>query len=136
LEKIRYSDSSRRPEFKKVPLDREVFRYICDNYSADIGPELCAVAASSGQLEFLSYAHDRGCPWDEHTPANAAKHGHLHCLMYARENNCPWDKDTCAEAAREGHLNCLKYAYKYGCAILQTVIDIIEGKGLQKGRGG
>ena len=34
---------------------------------------------------FFRYAHEEGCPWDEHTPESAAMRGHLHCLKYVSE---------------------------------------------------
>ena len=39
----------------------------------------------------LRYAHEHGCPWDEHTCRSAARVGHLEVLRYAHEHGCPWD---------------------------------------------
>jgi hypothetical protein len=44
----------------------------------------------------LRYALEHGCPWDEHTCAEAARGGHLDVLEYAREHGCPQDEPTAA----------------------------------------
>ena len=56
---------------------------------------MSANTAYHGNLEFLKYLHENGCPWDKSTCEFAAKSGHLDCLKYAHENGCPWDHETC-----------------------------------------
>lgn len=53
------------------------------------GTEVCRKAAARGDLDFLKYAHENGCPWDEWTCNAAAGVGHLGCSKYAHENGCP-----------------------------------------------
>ena len=70
-------------------------------------------------LNYLIYAHENGCPWNENTCEYAAKNGHLECLKYVHDNSigvsCPWDEYTCSYAAKNGHLESLKYAHENGC---------------------
>ncbi|CAI6356757.1 unnamed protein product [Macrosiphum euphorbiae] len=77
--------------------------------------QACTIAAETGNLEFLRYAKENGCPWDARTCTLAAKSGHLECLKYARENGCDWDVWTCAFASDSGQLECLMYARENGC---------------------
>ena len=76
----------------------------------------CLYAAQNGHLACLQYAHEHGCPWNSNTCSHAALTGHLACLKYARENGCEWYVNTCASAAQKGHLACLRYAHEHGCA--------------------
>ena len=55
----------------------------------------CTIAAEKGHLDFLKYAHECACPWNELICANAAYGGHLDCLKYEHENGCPWNEWTC-----------------------------------------
>ena len=75
----------------------------------------CDIAIEYGNVEFLKYAHENGCPWNKETRYSAARKGHLECLRYAHENGCPWNEYTCSAAADNGHLECLKYAHENGC---------------------
>ncbi len=54
----------------------------------------CALAAKSGLVAVLRYAHEQGCPWDERTCDAAARCGHLEMLRYAHELGCTWDDIT------------------------------------------
>ncbi|BDA47210.1 hypothetical protein COCOBI_10-0550 [Coccomyxa sp. Obi] len=69
---------------------------------------VCAVAAGSGSIECLSYAHASGCPWNSQICAVAASSGSLDCLAYAHEHGSEWDASVLHHAARNGHLECLK----------------------------
>lgn len=61
----------------------------------------------------LQYAHENGCPWDEHTCTKAASSGSLACLQYARENGCPWNEEAaCTAATRNEQWMCLKYLHE------------------------
>lgn len=107
---------------------------------------LCDAAAAGGQLECLTYLHDRrvpishhtataaaggdsqrhydcllhlhaqGCAWTVETTAAAARAGNFGCLKFAHREGCPWDVTTCIAAAEGGHLQCLQYAHLHGCA--------------------
>lgn len=76
---------------------------------------VCVAAAANGEIECLSYAHEKGCPWDKSVCFEAAANGHLGCLIYAHKNGCPWDKWACEAAVRHGHVKCLEYLHKNGC---------------------
>jgi hypothetical protein len=55
------------------------------------------LAAQSGHLDVLQWAHANGCPaWDQSTCRVAAMGGHLEVLQWAQANGCPWDEKTCA----------------------------------------
>jgi hypothetical protein len=58
------------------------------------------MAADTGHLDCLKYAHEHGCPWDEETYSSAAYYGHLDCLMYAHKNGCPRNKEKCLRVAK------------------------------------
>lgn len=75
----------------------------------------CQTISRYGLLNWLKYAHENGCDWDEWTIAFTAEYGHLDCMKYAHENGCEWDANTCLHAATHGHLDCLKYAHENGC---------------------
>ena len=49
----------------------------------------CTGFATSGCLDGLRYAHQKGCTWDENACCRAASNGHLEVLQYLRENGCP-----------------------------------------------
>jgi hypothetical protein len=51
------------------------------------------MAAKSGHLDCLKYAHENGCPWDADTCYYAESYRQEHCLMYALENGCPYNHD-------------------------------------------
>ena len=61
-------------------------------------------------LEFMTYLHENGCPWNWKVCQLAASYGRLDCLQYAHENGCEWDEATTEAAAKKGHLDCLRYA--------------------------
>ena len=65
------------------------------------------VTLQAGSLACLHYAHEHGCPWDEHTCEYAAEIGALDCLSYAHEHGCPWDVNTVAAAANKEVLSAL-----------------------------
>ena len=73
---------------------------------------VCAVAASFGRTDVLSWLRDHGCPWDQSTCAESARKGHLETLMWVRERGCPWNAMTCAVAAKNGHLGILDWLRK------------------------
>jgi hypothetical protein len=72
-------------------------------------------AAFRGDLQYLKYAREKGCPWNEWTCSAAASNGFLDCLKYAHENGCFLNKNTGWLAASNGHLDCLKYVCENGC---------------------
>ncbi len=61
-------------------------------------------------MKVLKWLRANGCPWDEHTCAQAALGGHLELLKWARKNGCPWDASTCEFASIRRHLELLKWA--------------------------
>jgi hypothetical protein len=62
-------------------------------------------------LECLRYAHENGCPWNEHTCRYAAKYGYLECLRYAHEHGCHWGKHTFYVVT---NVDCIRYAHENG----------------------
>jgi hypothetical protein len=50
---------------------------------------ICSMASKKGDLLFLKYAHDAGCPWYIDTCFYALLYGHLDCLKYAYNAGCP-----------------------------------------------
>lgn len=74
-----------------------------------VGHGVCDVAAGSGYLDCLAYAHESGCEWDGWTCHDAARGGHLDCLQYARAHGCAWRGDTCRVAVRHGRRNILEW---------------------------
>ncbi len=77
-------------------------------------PDLTAIAAENGHLEFIKFLHSVGCEWAYYMTFNAAKNGHLDIIKYAMENGCGWDGDTCSVAAENGHLDILIWAHQNG----------------------
>lgn len=76
----------------------------------------CNAAIMGKRFETLKWARAQGCPWDaETTCAFAAKFGCLDTLRWAREQGCPWCEFTAECAAREGHLDVLQWALDNGC---------------------
>ena len=70
------------------------------------------MAARSGRLDVLKYAHENGCPWNEETCAIAAEYGHLDILKYLHKNGCPWDGRTWSSAYEKP---IKKWLRKNGC---------------------
>ena len=89
----------------------------------------CFLAAYSGDLGQLRYAHEHGCPWNEWTCPAAARRGHLECLQYAHEHDCPWDEWTCYGAAGKGHLKYLRYTHEHGRPRDEKTCYYAAGKG-------
>lgn len=50
---------------------------------------LCDIAAASGHLSCLQYAHEMGYPWSHMTVRIAADSGHIVCLKYALDHGAP-----------------------------------------------
>ncbi len=101
-------------DFYKYGSEKEL-DWMLKNKLTEINADLPANLAEFGNLKLLRYAREKGCPWDDRTPALAAFKGHLNCLRYAHENECPWDNYTPSAAAENGHLECLRYAHEKGC---------------------
>eukprot|EP00966_Prymnesium_polylepis_P029774 691404-Prymnesium_polylepis.1 len=78
------------------------------------GKNLCAGAASCGNLEALQWARDK--------QTNKPPKGHAD--ERTRDNDFPWrdDHDTGEEAARGGHLELLQWAHANGCEIDREVV--------------
>lgn len=74
-----------------------------------------AMAAVSGSLDILQWAHRDGCPCTAMTAWHAAQGGHVEALMWLRENRCEWDEEVCSRAAEYGHLHVLQYAVANDC---------------------
>ena len=74
-----------------------------------------AIAAMSGSLDILQWAHRDGCPCTEKTARDAAMGGHVEALMWLRKNRCEWDEKVCSRAAEYGHLHVLQYAVANDC---------------------
>ncbi len=53
-----------------------------------------------GKIEYLAYAYENGCPWDNWTCQHASANGQLKCLRYALKNGCSFDKQICIEEAK------------------------------------
>ena len=51
------------------------------------------VISEYGSLEWLKYAHENRCDWNEETSIAAAGSGNLNCLKYLHENGCSWIND-------------------------------------------
>ena len=74
---------------------------IYNNYHTKYDIQYCCIddnsyiAAKHGHLEYLKYAHENGCSWNDKTYLNASFNRHLECLKYAHENACPWDEMIC-----------------------------------------
>lgn len=75
---------------------------------------LCYFASTNGYLDWLKYAHEKGCHRDRWICIFASANGHFDCLKYAHEQGSPLDKDAFLNAAKHGHLNCLKYVHENG----------------------
>ena len=80
-------------------------------------PDTTAFAAEHGQLEFLKFAFEHGCPWGTFTCSCAANKGHLDCLQFAHEHGAQLPSYTALDAISNGHLECLKYACEKGCPV-------------------
>jgi hypothetical protein len=80
-------------------------------------PDTTAFAAEYGQLEFLKFAYEHGCPWGDHTCSSAAERGHLDCLKFAHEHGALLLVGTPFFALSGGNLECLKYACEKGCPV-------------------
>lgn len=61
-------------------------------------------------------------PWDTETCEMAAVTGNIECLEYAHNNGCPWDSATILERALRGGDACIKYVCCNGCDITDTAI--------------
>ena len=70
-----------------------------------------AWAAFYGDLEWIIYLHERGCPWQSYTPKFAAGSGYIECLRYAISNGCPWDIKAIEAEAIDDHIDCFTYLY-------------------------
>jgi hypothetical protein len=51
-----------------------------------------------------------GCPWDERACVVAAGTGKLECLKYAHEMGCPFDDRVLEVSEKNGHKECSEYA--------------------------
>jgi len=67
--------------------------------------EVCALAARFSWEDGLAFLLANKFPCDESTCAQAAKGGSLRCLTYARDRGCPWDVRTVNFAMIGGHRN-------------------------------
>jgi hypothetical protein len=81
--------------------------------------DLCAVAASRGQIEVLAFLRTphkgKVSPWSAEACAMAAANGHLDTLKYLRDNNCPWDKRVVIWAEANKDATMQKYASDNNC---------------------
>jgi len=69
---------------------------------------LCAIAASSGSINCLTYLHEAGCRGDYSTVENSAANGHAECLLYVMKHGCDGPKRAAATAVKAGHLHILE----------------------------
>ena len=84
------------------------------------GEQTFRVAAKIGNLTFLQYLLDTGCPHeDPRICSNAVEikdhEKALEVLQLLQEHDVPWNENSCATAARRGNLKALKYARSKDC---------------------
>jgi hypothetical protein len=75
----------------------------------------CTLAAKSGSLACLKYAHENGFEWNYNTCEAAVLYGHLDCFIYAYKNGCPWNNETYTNSGKIYHSNCVAYAFLNPC---------------------
>jgi hypothetical protein len=67
-------------------------------------------AASRGRLSMCQYLHSEGCAWNAAAPKWAAFFGHLDTLRWLHEHGCPWTAaEVCTEAAEGGRIEVMQY---------------------------
>ena len=98
----------------------EALKYFHESGSKNWYELTCTSVVEKGSLECLTYAHERGCPFDYESCDVSARYGQLECLKYIHEHGGSWTSVTCDEAAENGHVECLKYAVDNGCQCLSS----------------
>ena len=101
---------------------RDIMEYFVQRgvFPSLIKVNLTFVAAKSGHVDCLQYAHELGCPWNFNVINFAAYYGHLDCLQYAYKNGCPLDTWSVNHAVMHGHMDCLAYLLQNGSYFDET----------------
>ena len=71
--------------------------------------DVCAAAASHGDIKVLRWLRYIGCHWDVRVCNVAVQKNNLSLLKYAYENGCPWTKHTFAYCFGENGLDGFYY---------------------------
>ncbi|KAL4113574.1 hypothetical protein QTP88_017181 [Uroleucon formosanum] len=103
-------------------------KYDCLKYAVENGCPLnesgpINQALGKGNLLFLKYLHEQGCPWSAVTSKYAIWGRNLKCLEYIHANGCPWSESTCYEAVISQNFECLKFVVENGCPLTENAIN-------------
>ena len=92
----------------------ELLRMTCKTYHHVIlnqgleSVDIVKLSISTGDVDLLTFLHNRLKYTLESHDYVASNNGHLACLKYLHENGCPWDSLSTCDTALNGHLECLK----------------------------
>ena len=100
----------------------------------NLGDEICAYAAASGNLDVLVWLAERGYVIDENVACVAAHEGHIHIMEWLLEMSHPIPLFAVNAAAIGGKLNIVRWASKFvtidnsvfGYAIICDNLNILE----------
>jgi hypothetical protein len=90
---------------------------------------MCEGAASSGSIEMMVYARQRGCELNAGVMQAAAEKGHLSMCQYLLSEGCAWDAAASNWAAYSGHLDTLRWLREHGCPLLAADACIHAAEG-------
>ncbi len=102
----------------------EVLDWLQNNYGWpkycwDAVDRTCDAIASTGRLDILKWALDKGCPWDYRCASTCASCGHMEMFRWILDlNRESFDINVdslCSNAASGGHLQLLQLAREHGC---------------------
>jgi hypothetical protein len=69
----------------------ELVEWLRQQQGIEIGAEVMAAAARTGQLAMCEHLRSTGCAWNDYVCAQAALYSHMSTLRWLREQGCPWD---------------------------------------------
>jgi hypothetical protein len=79
---------------------------------------VCYTAASTGNVEVMSFLYEHGGELNALIMATAAERGFLELCQFLRSvlpTPCPWDERAVMRAAEGGHLELLRWLMENGC---------------------
>jgi len=85
----------------------ECLRYLIDVGKCTMTTAMPALAAGKGSILILRLLHEKGCPWDERTCAEATTFRQWECFAYAYENGCPCELTAAARSYLRGQLHSI-----------------------------
>jgi hypothetical protein len=83
--------------------------------------QACALAAKTGNLQYLQRLHRQNYAWNDLVCSEAILNGHFELLKWARANGAPWNRHAAELAAISGNIEMYDWIIANGAYMDETI---------------